>query len=162
MSNVPPVQAGVLAVITGWPPLTSVALPLLAQWIVDKIRPDVSDERISTRALVAYCAPLATAALSVLAAGISPIGDKTTADSLMNDTLTSSGWGKAKTGDALTCQFTDAETGQDVVIVIDGGFVETGDRIASHVRRYYGTSRVDLVICTHEVVISLATPSAGT
>ena len=56
---------------------------------------------------------------------------------------------KANTGDAITCRFTDPATGQDVVIVIDGGFVETGDRIASHVRQYYGTSRVDLVICTH-------------
>ena len=56
---------------------------------------------------------------------------------------------KANTGDAITCHFTDPATGQDVVIVIDGGFVETGDRIASHVRQYYGTSRVDLVICTH-------------
>ena len=56
---------------------------------------------------------------------------------------------KTNTGDAITCQFTDPATGQAVVIVIDGGFVETGDRIASHIRKYYGTSRVDLVICTH-------------
>ncbi|KQS69833.1 ComEC/Rec2 family competence protein [Modestobacter sp. Leaf380] len=56
---------------------------------------------------------------------------------------------KQKTGDAITCQFTDPSTGQDVVIVIDGGFADDGSRIASHVRRYYGTDRVDLVICTH-------------
>jgi beta-lactamase superfamily II metal-dependent hydrolase len=56
---------------------------------------------------------------------------------------------KTNTGDAITCQFTDPETGQDVVIVIDGGFVETGGSIASHVQQFYGTTRVDLVICTH-------------
>jgi beta-lactamase superfamily II metal-dependent hydrolase len=87
--------------------------------------------------------------LSVLAATIAPIGDKTRAESFMIDIDFLWVGEKAKTGDAITCQFTDPETGQDVVIVIDGGFVETGDRIASHVRRYYGTSRIDLVICTH-------------
>ncbi|MGK5171816.1 ComEC/Rec2 family competence protein [Geodermatophilus sp. CPCC 205761] len=56
---------------------------------------------------------------------------------------------KQKTGDAITCQFTDPSTGQDVVVVIDGGFRDDGERIASHVRRYYGTDRVDLAICTH-------------
>lgn len=56
---------------------------------------------------------------------------------------------KAKTGDAITAQFTDPATGRDVVVVIDGGFSDDGDRIADHVRRYYGTRRVDLMICTH-------------
>jgi beta-lactamase superfamily II metal-dependent hydrolase len=56
---------------------------------------------------------------------------------------------KTKTGDAITMQFTNPETGRDVVVVIDGGFTEDGDRIASHVRRYYGTNRVDLMISTH-------------
>lgn len=54
-----------------------------------------------------------------------------------------------KTGDAITCQFTDPSTGQEVVVVIDGGFTDDGDRIADHVRTYYGTNRVDLAICTH-------------
>lgn len=56
---------------------------------------------------------------------------------------------KTKTGDAITTQFTDPQTGREVVVVIDGGFVDDGDRIASHVRTYYGTSHVDLMISTH-------------
>lgn len=56
---------------------------------------------------------------------------------------------ETKTGDAISCRFTDPQTGEQVVVLIDGGFTETGDRIVEHVTEYYGTSVVDLVICTH-------------
>lgn len=56
---------------------------------------------------------------------------------------------ESKTGDAITCRFTSPETGEPAIVLIDGGFIETGDRIVEHVEQHYGTSVVDLVICTH-------------
>lgn len=56
---------------------------------------------------------------------------------------------ETKTGDAIGCRFTHPQTGEPVVVLIDGGFVETGHRIVEHVKKYYSTSTVDLVICTH-------------
>lgn len=56
---------------------------------------------------------------------------------------------ETQTGDAIACRFTHPTTGAPVVVIIDGGFTETGDRIVEHVRSYYRTDRVDLAICTH-------------
>lgn len=56
---------------------------------------------------------------------------------------------ETKTGDAIGCRFTHPQTGEPVVVLIDGGFIETGDRVVEHVKNYYGTSTIDLVICTH-------------
>lgn len=35
------------------------------------------------------------------------------------------------------------------VCVVDGGFVDTGDAIISHIRQYYGTNHVNVVVNTH-------------
>lgn len=56
---------------------------------------------------------------------------------------------KTNTGDAIAMRFTDPTTLTNRVVIIDGGFHETGDRLADHVEEYYGTSTVDLVVCTH-------------
>lgn len=56
---------------------------------------------------------------------------------------------ETQTGDAIACRFTHPSTREQIVFLIDGGFVETGARIVDHVRQYYGTSVVDLVVCTH-------------
>lgn len=56
---------------------------------------------------------------------------------------------KSNTGDAIACRFTRPDTGGPAVVIIDGGFQETGVRLAEHVQSYYGTSTVDLVVCTH-------------
>lgn len=56
---------------------------------------------------------------------------------------------ETKTGDAIACRFTEPGTGQTRVVIIDGGIIETGDRIVDHVKTYYGTYSVDLVVCTH-------------
>jgi beta-lactamase superfamily II metal-dependent hydrolase len=53
-----------------------------------------------------------------------------------------------KSGDAITARFS-TPSGSEAVIVIDGGFTEIGVDIVNHVRRWYGTSYVDLVINTH-------------
>ena len=56
---------------------------------------------------------------------------------------------KSNTGDAIAMRFTRPDTNAQAVVIIDGGFHETGDRLADHVEQYYGTSVVDLVVCTH-------------
>jgi beta-lactamase superfamily II metal-dependent hydrolase len=53
-----------------------------------------------------------------------------------------------KSGDAITARFS-TPTGSQAVMVIDGGFTEIGNDIVSHIRRWYGTSYVDLVVNTH-------------
>jgi beta-lactamase superfamily II metal-dependent hydrolase len=53
-----------------------------------------------------------------------------------------------KSGDAIIARFS-TPTGAQAVVVIDGGFADTGTDIVNHVRRWYGTSYVDLVINTH-------------
>lgn len=56
---------------------------------------------------------------------------------------------KSNTGDAIAMRFTRLDTDTEAVVIIDGGFHETGDRLADHIENYYGTSVVDLVVCTH-------------
>lgn len=56
---------------------------------------------------------------------------------------------KTETGDAILCHFTDPGTGTERVVLVDGGFSDTADSIVSHVRSYYATHRIDLMVCTH-------------
>jgi beta-lactamase superfamily II metal-dependent hydrolase len=53
------------------------------------------------------------------------------------------------TGDAIAVRFTDPSSNTNRIVVVDGGFADTAVRIADHVRTYYNTSVVDLVVCTH-------------
>ena len=55
----------------------------------------------------------------------------------------------SKSGDAIAVHFNTATSGQDIVIVIDGGYTSVGDDLADHIKRWYGTPYVDLVISTH-------------
>jgi beta-lactamase superfamily II metal-dependent hydrolase len=55
----------------------------------------------------------------------------------------------SKSGDAIAVHFKRATTGEDMVVVIDGGFTAVGDDLAEHIERWYGTRYVDLVISTH-------------
>ena len=38
---------------------------------------------------------------------------------------------------------------QQHVVVIDGGFQDSGHHLSSHVKKYYGTDLVDAVVSTH-------------
>lgn len=55
----------------------------------------------------------------------------------------------SKSGDAITVRFTKDLDGSQKVVVIDAGFKSFGQQVVEHVRTYYGTSRVDLLISTH-------------
>ena len=56
-----------------------------------------------------------------------------------------------KCGDAISLRFGNLYGTRDeqTVVVIDGGFSETGEELVKHIKKYYGTEKVDLVISTH-------------
>ncbi len=56
-----------------------------------------------------------------------------------------------RSGDAIALRFGDLGGSREnqIVAVVDGGFTDTGKQLAEHVRRYYGTERVELVVSTH-------------
>jgi hypothetical protein len=54
----------------------------------------------------------------------------------------------SKSGDAIPIRFTDP-SGIERVVVIDGGYKDTGERLVDHVCDMFGTNHVDLVISTH-------------
>lgn len=59
--------------------------------------------------------------------------------------------GKDKSGDAITlrCGNLFGQRAEQYVVVIDGGFTDTGDTLVEHLNTYYKTNKVDLVISTH-------------
>ena len=56
-----------------------------------------------------------------------------------------------KSGDAILLRFGNliGQRSEQTVVVIDGGFIESGQEIVQHLSKYYGTNEVDLVISTH-------------
>lgn len=58
---------------------------------------------------------------------------------------------ESKSGDAIAIRFGDLYGTRDdyKVVVIDGGFKESGEKLVEHVKKYYNTDVVDLAILTH-------------
>lgn len=58
---------------------------------------------------------------------------------------------EGKSGDAITLRFGNLHGDRDeqLVVVVDGGFASTGEKVVEHVRTHYGTDRVDLAVLTH-------------
>jgi len=52
-----------------------------------------------------------------------------------------------KSGDAITVRYRLGDTTQ--VHVVDGGYIETGEKIVAHLQSTYGTSHVDHLVLTH-------------
>src|SRR6266487_3574756 len=52
-----------------------------------------------------------------------------------------------KSGDAIALRF--PYQGRWVIVVVDGGFADSGAELVGHIRRWYETNHVDLVISTH-------------
>lgn len=50
-------------------------------------------------------------------------------------------------GDAITIRY--SVNGQTLVHVVDGGYLDTGDKLVEHVKKWYGTSHIDNVVLTH-------------
>ncbi len=56
-----------------------------------------------------------------------------------------------KSGDAIAIRFGNLSGSRDeqVVIVVDGGFKESGQKLVEHIRIFYRTDKVDIAISTH-------------
>lgn len=59
--------------------------------------------------------------------------------------------GTDKPGDAIALRFGNpfGPRSSQAIVVLDGGFTDTGDQVIEHVNTYYGTTRIDLLISTH-------------
>ncbi|MDX5408529.1 MAG: MBL fold metallo-hydrolase [Chromatiaceae bacterium] len=58
---------------------------------------------------------------------------------------------ESKSGDAIAIRFGNLHGNrhEQTVVVIDGGFSDTGTALVEHIRTHFGTDRVDLVISSH-------------
>ena len=58
---------------------------------------------------------------------------------------------KSQPGAAIALRYGDlsGDRSQQTVMVIDGGTLETGDRLVEHIKKFYGTEEVDFVVLTH-------------
>ena len=58
---------------------------------------------------------------------------------------------ESKSGDAIALRWGNlyGQRQEQRVVIIDGGFLESGQRLVDHVKTFYWTDRVDVVISTH-------------
>ena len=58
---------------------------------------------------------------------------------------------ESKGGDAFAIRYGNLNGArhEQTVIVIDGGYADTGTRLVDHIQTHSGTDRVDIVISTH-------------
>jgi glyoxylase-like metal-dependent hydrolase (beta-lactamase superfamily II) len=58
---------------------------------------------------------------------------------------------EGQSGDAIAFRIGNlyGDRKEQFVVVIDGGFKESGEQLVSHIKKYYQTSDIDLVILTH-------------
>ena len=58
---------------------------------------------------------------------------------------------ESKSGDAIVVRFGDlhGERHNQVVVVIDGGFKDDGQKVVDHIKEHYNTNVIDIVIATH-------------
>jgi beta-lactamase superfamily II metal-dependent hydrolase len=58
---------------------------------------------------------------------------------------------ESKGGDAITLRYGNlfGSRSEQVVVVVDGGYMDSGEALVKHVAEYYGTSRADFVVSTH-------------
>jgi beta-lactamase superfamily II metal-dependent hydrolase len=58
---------------------------------------------------------------------------------------------ESRSGDAMALRFGNlfGRREEQTVVVIDGGTKDSGEELVAHIKQYYGTDRVDLVISTH-------------
>lgn len=57
---------------------------------------------------------------------------------------------ESRSGDAIALRFGDLlGQGDQATVVVDGGFKDSGEQLVEHIRDFYDTNRVDLVVSTH-------------
>lgn len=57
----------------------------------------------------------------------------------------------SKSGDAIALRFgdLDGDRSEQTVVIIDGGYKESGEKLVEHIKTHYETDVIDLVILTH-------------
>lgn len=57
----------------------------------------------------------------------------------------------SKAGDAITFRFWNPEETEEnqIVCLVDGGYAVNGEKIQNHIKKFYKTNKIDLVISTH-------------
>jgi hypothetical protein len=53
---------------------------------------------------------------------------------------------ESKSGDAITLRYTNPESGEPIIGIIDAGFESSGTALVEHVSTYYNTNKVAFVI----------------
>ena len=58
---------------------------------------------------------------------------------------------ESKSGDAIALRWGNlrGNRSEQKVVLIDGGFQETGHEVVTHIKNYYGTTMIDAVVSTH-------------
>ncbi|MDN3029432.1 hypothetical protein [Streptomyces sp. S.PB5] len=58
---------------------------------------------------------------------------------------------ESKGGDAIAIRFGNLRgvRAEQTVMVIDGGYTDCGDALVEHIKKYYATDRIDIVVSTH-------------
>ena len=58
---------------------------------------------------------------------------------------------ESKSGDAIALRWGNlhGSRSDQKVVLIDGGFLESGEDVVTHIKNYYGTTNVDAVVSTH-------------
>src|SRR5664280_2714171 len=58
---------------------------------------------------------------------------------------------KSSGGDAIAVRYGNlfGDRSEQMVIVIDGGYTDSGEALVNHIKTHFGTSRVDIVVSTH-------------
>ena len=58
---------------------------------------------------------------------------------------------ESKSGDAIALRFGDFSNieGDQKVVVIDGGFSDSGEKLLDSIKKHYGADKIDLVVSTH-------------
>ena len=56
-----------------------------------------------------------------------------------------------KSGDAIALRWgnLDGPRGEQMVVIVDGGFADDGQALVDHLATHYNTARADIVIATH-------------
>ncbi|OIJ63170.1 ComEC/Rec2 family competence protein [Streptomyces mangrovisoli] len=58
---------------------------------------------------------------------------------------------ESKGGDAIALRFGNlrGRREEQTVMVVDGGYTDCGDALVEHIKKHYGTDRIDIVVSTH-------------
>ncbi len=57
--------------------------------------------------------------------------------------------GDKGSGDAILIRFTRSDNGEPAIVLVDGGYKEDGEKILTNAKKWFGSTRFDIVVSTH-------------